>query len=158
MNKKGFTLIELIVVVVIIGAILLFALPNITSTLERNKKDEMINDAKDAIEKAKNYLLTHKECSDNLKNPGDSVYIFLDTIDSSNDIKDSPFGQDYNRENSCVIINYSGSYYKYSVNLTDNQWYLSAESSELNSSNKYTLIKEGKGNFYTSGTPCESSN
>ena len=158
MNKKGFTLIELIVVVVIIGAILLFALPNITSTLERNKKDEMINDAKDAIEKAKNYLLTHKECTDNLKNPGDSVYIYLDTIDSSNDIKDSPFGSDYDRRISCVIINYFGFYYEYSVNLTDNQWYLSAKSSQLNSSNKYTLIKEGKGNFYTSGTECKSSN
>ena len=157
MNKKGFTLIELIVVVVIIGAILLFALPNITSTLERNKKDEMINDAKDAIEKAKNYLLTHKDCSDKLKNEG-PVYVCLKTIDSSNDIKDSPFGSYYDREISCVIINYSGSYYEYSVNLTDNQWYLSAESSELNSSNKYTLIKEGKGNFYTSGTQCKSSN
>lgn len=162
MNKKGFTLIELIVVVVIIGAILLFALPNITSTLERNKKDEMINDAKDAIEKAKNYLLTHKECSDKLKNNG-TVYVRLDTIDSSNDIKDSPFGSDYYRENSCVIIKIvydddGSSSYVYGVNLITDNWYLSAESSQLNSSNKYTLIKEGKGDSNISGTECKSSN
>lgn len=147
MNKKGFTLIELIVVVGIIGVILLFALPNITSTLERNKKDEMINDAKDAIEKAKNYLLTHKECSDKLKDTETFVYICLDTIDSSNDIKDSPFGSLYDRGRSCVTIRYDfPSYvYVYKVNLiTDNWWYLSAESSQLNSSDKYKLIKEDK--------------
>ena len=142
MNKKGFTLIELIVVVGIIGVILLFALPNITSTLERNKKDEMINDAKDAIEKAKNYLLTHKEFSDKLKNNG-TVYVSLDTIDSSNDIKDSPFGSAYDRENSCVTIQYNGSSYVYRVNLiTTDDWCLSAESSQLNGSDKYKLIKE----------------
>lgn len=164
MNKKGFTLIELIVVVGIIGVILLFALPNITSTLERNKKDEMINDAKDAIEKAKNYLLTHKECSDNLKNTG-LVYVRLKTIYSSNDIKDSPFGSAYDRENSCVTIKIvydddGSSSYVYRVNLItkDPYWHLNATSNALNGSNKYTLIKEGKGDSNVSGTECKSSN
>ena len=163
MNKKGFTLIELIVVVGIIGVILLFALPNITSTLERNKKDEMINDAKDAIEKAKNYLLTHKECSDNLKNTG-LVYVRLKTIYSSNDIKDSPFGSAYDTENSCVTIKIvydddGSSSYVYRVNLiTTDDWCLSAESSQLNGSDKYKLIKEGQESPNISGTECKSSN
>ena len=52
-NNKGFTLIELMVVISLLAIILAFALPNISSTLERNKKDQMINDAKDMVDKAK---------------------------------------------------------------------------------------------------------
>jgi len=57
-NKKGFTLIELVVIIVLLGVIMVFALPNITSTLERNKKDKMILDAQDMVEKYKNYVLS----------------------------------------------------------------------------------------------------
>ena len=48
-SEKGFTLVELIVIIVIIGVILVFTLPNITSVLERNKKEQMIADAKDMV-------------------------------------------------------------------------------------------------------------
>lgn len=37
MNRKGFTLVELLVVIVILLAIMLVALPNINNTLEKSK-------------------------------------------------------------------------------------------------------------------------
>lgn len=81
-NKKGFTLIELIVIIVLLGVIMVFALPNITSTLERNKKDKMILDAQDMVEKYKNYVLSQglysqldQMLSENLGS--DSVYMLF---------------------------------------------------------------------------------
>ena len=139
MNKKGFTLIELIVVVVIIGAILLFALPNITSTLERNKKDEMINDAKDAIEKAKNYLLTHKgEYPEN-----GEKFFNLKTIDPSGDIISTPYGDDYCRVDSRVYVSFYENKYVYYVELVSPSVKLAkSDLDTLNSKDKYIQIQE----------------
>ena len=49
MNKKGFTLVELLGVVVILAMIMLIAIPNIMSLVERTKKDGYIGDAKKMV-------------------------------------------------------------------------------------------------------------
>ncbi len=51
-KKNGFTLIELLAVVVILGVLMLVAIPNVVSTLEKNKRDSFISDAKLAISAA----------------------------------------------------------------------------------------------------------
>ena len=53
MNKKGFTLTELLAVIVIIGMISLIAIPNIVNISDSIKKDNMLNDAKGFISLAK---------------------------------------------------------------------------------------------------------
>lgn len=142
MNKKGFTLIELILVIGIIGVILAFAIPNVTTTLEKNKKDQMIADAKDMAEKAKNYILI-KGC------PTDKLY--LNSLDTNKEIKDSPYGGEYNREQSYVSVDCDNN--KYSIFLTSNNVTLfdsgdssvsnplPVELSKLNSDKKYDYIK-----------------
>lgn len=141
MDKKGFTLIELILVIGIIGVILAFAIPNVTTTLEKNKKDQMIADAKDMAEKAKNCLLTkgYDVCQSQS----------LNDLDTRNEIKDSPYGFLYDRTASKVEIvkeetekKYE---YRYRITLTDGKMEISkAELNELNGNDKYNKITEAK--------------
>ena len=154
LNKKGFTLVELVIVVIILGVILAFALPNITSTLERNKKDQMIIDAKDMVEKAKNYALKTNgyPIDDEDDSTADCKSFTLNDIDPRNEIKESPFGSDYITD-SFVKICLESSKYIYYIRLKDlvgNSIGIIDETGntidgidymKLNESNKYKLVK-----------------
>ena len=144
-NNKAFTLIELMVVISLLAIILAIALPNISSTLERNKKDQMINDAKDMVDKAK--------ISDCIKNTESKYKCFLKDIDPKEEIKTSPFGNEYDRTNSYVKKKIqeenSVSVYTYNVYLKvkDNIMCIGSEDkpidiSEFNESGKYDYVKQ----------------
>lgn len=53
-NKKGFTLIELIITIAVIAIIMLVAVPNIASMNDKNKRSNYIQDAKKLVKLAKN--------------------------------------------------------------------------------------------------------
>ena len=59
MNKKGFTLVELISVIVILGVIALIVFPNVLSTITKGKNNISNDNKKLIITGAKNYVADH---------------------------------------------------------------------------------------------------
>ena len=56
MNNKGFTLLEIILVVAILGVITLIVVPSVSSILNKNKNDQYENLKKSIISAAKMYV------------------------------------------------------------------------------------------------------
>jgi type IV pilus assembly protein PilA len=52
LNKKGFTLVELLAVIVILAVILVIAIPNVLSIIEKSRKDSTVNTAKMMVKAA----------------------------------------------------------------------------------------------------------
>lgn len=69
LNKKGFTLVELLTVMVILVTILLIAIPSITSSLSRSEKKQL-DAKKDAIKADVNINLKRSSFVDNTSKPG----------------------------------------------------------------------------------------
>lgn len=106
MSRKGFTLVELLAVVVILGILSLIAVPNVVSIINNNRKDIMVNDAKKVISLAKAKVnsdisvreFTNSSCDYSNK----SCSFSLENLDINNDIKNDPDNGEYNKTNSYV--------------------------------------------------------
>lgn len=162
-DKKGFTLVELLAVIVILGVIITIAIPNVVSTLEKNKKETFLEDAEKMISSAEYKIRSDTK----IEYPNDySITILtLKTINSS-EIEESPYDTIYSENKSFVAIiknKEAGEedaeylYYAHLVSCTDaeceNIDANSVESNvginlslldDLNSSSRYDLVKKGK--------------
>ena len=56
-NKKGFTLVELLAVIVILGVLLLIAVPSITSIIDNSKKNAFVSTSKMIAENVENLAI-----------------------------------------------------------------------------------------------------
>ena len=100
-NKKGFTLIELLAVVIILGVIMTIAIPNIVSTLDKNKRDSIIKDARRIISSAEYTIRSDTK----MEYPDSStvVIITLNRIKNLN-LDVSSFDTYYSKDKSFVAI------------------------------------------------------
>ena len=100
-DNRGFTLVELIAVVVILAVIMLIAVPNVVSTINKNKKESFIEDAKKfraAVEaKIASDTSIEKPSSDN------AILFTLDKVGKA-EISDSPYGTKYSKTKSFVVV------------------------------------------------------
>jgi len=103
LNKKGFTLVELLVVIVILGVIMSIAIPSITSSIERSKdkqKTQIIKLIESAgelyVDKHKNTVKTGQITLDKLIGDG---------LITAQEMKD-PFNE---KSTLCGYISYNGS-------------------------------------------------
>lgn len=99
LSNKAFTLVELLAVVVILSILLAIAVPNIISTLDRNKKETYIGDAKKMI------ALVRNQVGNRINKPGygELVRVNLSCLDNE-DIQTDPEGNPYDGDGSFVIV------------------------------------------------------
>lgn len=116
MNKKGFTLIELLATILILALLMLVAVPNVMSTIDKNKRDTYVEDAKRMIT-----LAEYKVRSDtNIELPtsGNCIVIPLKVLDLS-DFTKGPEGGNYDLQKSYVVIARNGNDYLYYATIVE---------------------------------------
>lgn len=119
-NNKGFTLVETIAVIIILGVVLSIAVPSITNVVKSTNKNRMISDAETFISEVKEYVE-----SDTIGNtPKDNKYKL---VDIKSKLSKSPYGGNYNMESSFVIINNNS----YTVCLTDDKYEAAGEEGSI---------------------------
>ena len=85
-NKKGFTLVELLAVVLILGILSLIAVPNVISIIDNNKKDIVLSDARKLISQAKLQVNIDKDIREKGTTATGHKFYFKD-LNANNDIK-----------------------------------------------------------------------
>lgn len=144
MNRKGFTLVELLGVVVILSIIMMIAIPNITSVLKRSERDSYIADAKKFVSQVEYEL---RKGNINKPSSTELVKITLGYL-STNEVKRNPDGVEYHLTNSYVVVARKNGYLTYYVNLVtvDDEGVVSGirlvDNNELDKDDRYKNIQD----------------
>ena len=89
MNKRGFTLVELLAVIAILALLVIIALPNVLSMFNKAKKDTFLTEAKSIFKES-----TNKYISDNMHNSNEGNIYCKSETDSKNPL-DMDIGNTY---------------------------------------------------------------
>lgn len=161
-SSKAFTLIELLAVVVILGVIMTIAIPNIVSTIDKNKKETFLEDAKQMISSAEYKI--RSDTSINYPDQYSVVILKLENLESAN-LEMSPYDTYYSKEKSFVAItkeqitgttDYEYVFYAHLVSCTDekcenleidsaayNRGINLSRLTDLNTSDRFDLVLKG---------------
>ena len=112
MNKKGFTLVELLAVIVLVALMAGLAIPNIMSSINNSHKNTFLYDAKRMASKAE-YLISSSKSDRNLAYSSGKVYTFADLNEKAEFDKDADNGAYAN--STFVYVSASGDELKYCV-------------------------------------------
>jgi len=159
-RKNGFTLIELLAVIIILAVIMTVAIPNVVGTLEKNKKDSFLKDAKRAITSCEYTIRSEKK----YEYPDEETAVVFPLNKIKNlGLDVSPYDTYYSQSDSFVAITkdkvgatYEYTYYVHLVSCTDekcenleddsalkNRGVNLTYSGMLDSTSKYDLVVKG---------------
>lgn len=103
MNRKGFTLVELLVMLVVLSVLIGIAVPNITGILKDNKNSMTLDDANRMLDLARVKTTTETKILD-LEINGYCSILRLSYLDKNDDYKKGPNEGSYDKNESFVII------------------------------------------------------
>jgi len=131
MNKKGFTLVELLAVIVLVAILSGIAVPNIISTVNNSKKSTFLMDAKRMVSKAEYLLALNKSDRNDAASSG-KIYTFTALNEKGEFQKDADDG-DFN-DNTYVKVTKSDSSYVYCICVDGSKRRISKDNSACSSS------------------------
>ena len=118
MKKNGFTMVELLATMVILGILMVFSLPAIFGMLERNRNKIYTNDAKEFISRVE-YQLRSKSAYMDKPSPEDCIIVGLEFLDDE-EFGSPPNGGVYSMDHSFVVVrNHDNGKLDYSVTLIE---------------------------------------
>ena len=116
-NNKGFTLVELLAALVILGVLSMLALPTVVNLLGNSRDKLYITDAKKLISQAE---YKFRVASSEIEKPDDGECLLLSMVYLDNsDFDNPPNNGEYVREASYVVIKNNEGNYEYSVELVE---------------------------------------
>ena len=102
MKNKGFTLVELLAMLVVLGIIIGISVPNITGILANNKMNVMKADATKMVDTAK--MKFSRIDPSKRPGPGKCVIYALNYLNDSGDISTGPNGGEYLQFDSFILV------------------------------------------------------
>lgn len=113
-NSRGFTLVELLGVLMILSIILVIAVPNVVSVLDKNKKETYVSDAKKLVSMAETQIRADTDIDWPVE--GQTIVLKLSYLNNGN-LDSDPEGVKYDEDRSYVAICLVNDTYTYYVQL-----------------------------------------
>lgn len=125
MNQKGFTLVEVIAMMVVLSVLMLIAIPNISGIIKNNREGIGVEDINKMVGNAQQRMETGRAKHPSLNN---CVVMNLKYIDNNDDFKQGLNGGEYDKLESVIIVtkkkisgSTSTSKYKYYIRLVESK-------------------------------------
>ena len=118
-NRKGFTLVELLAMLVVLGILMAVTIPNITGILGNSRLNKTKNDATQIVETAKTRIA--KDPSIPKPKNNECLILTLNFIDDNEEFTKGANGGDYQQFDSFVLYTREGSEYKYYLRLIEQE-------------------------------------
>lgn len=145
-NNKGFTLIELLAAIIVLGILMIYAVPTVLNLIDNNKEKMYVDAAKKLVAQAEYKMRANSSVIERPER-GDVIALSLVYLEST-DFDVAPNNGEFIKEASFVVIKNTGSGLEYSATIVEKMKrggykgvvLTSSENLEKRNANKYVKI------------------